>query len=317
MSVTVLGAGAFGTALAVALAARGPVTLVGRDPGLAARRESARLPGVRLPEAVAVAVAVPPGAGPVLVALPMAALAAGLAAHRACLAARPLVACAKGLEPATLRGPAAILAAAVPGAPVAVLTGPAFAADIAAGKPTALTLACADAGLGAVLQDALAAPTLRLYRSTDVTGAELGGAFKNVIAIAAGIVIGAGLGDSARAALIARGHGEMTRLAVRMGARAATLAGLAGLGDLVLTATSAQSRNFRHGLALGAGRAPAEVTAGEVTVEGVATAGAMAALAARLDVKAPVADAVAAVTAGRQDVPGTIAALMARPLREE
>lgn len=308
--IVVLGGGAFGTALAVALAARGPVTLVARDPALAARRESARLPGVILPPPVAVAAAVPPGDGPVLLAVPMAALPAVLADP--VLDARPLVVCAKGVDPATLRGPAAQVAAANPRALPAVLTGPSFAADIAAGKPTALTLACRDSVRGAALQAALATPALRLYRTTDVTGAELGGAFKNVIAIAAGIVMGAGLGESARAALVARGHGEMTRLAVRLGARAATLAGLSGLGDLVLTCTSAQSRNFRHGLALGRGAAPEGGT-----VEGIATAAAMAALGARLDVAVPIAEQVAAVTRGDADVAGAVAALMARPLREE
>ena len=308
--ITVLGGGAFGTALAVALAVRGPVTLVARDPGLAVRRESARLQGVALPPAVRVAAEVPPGGGPVLLAVPMAALP-GVLADPA-LAARPLIACAKGVDPATLRGPAAMIAAARPEAMAAVLTGPSFAADIAAGKPTALTLACADAGAGAALQAALATPALRPYRTTDVTGAELGGAFKNVIAIAAGIVMGAGLGESARAALVARGHGEMTRLAVRLGARAETLAGLSGLGDLVLTCTSLQSRNFRHGVALGQGRVPEGGT-----VEGIATAAAMADLGARLDVGVPIAEQVAAVTQGRAGVAGAVAALMARPLKEE
>jgi glycerol-3-phosphate dehydrogenase (NAD(P)+) len=308
--IAVVGGGAFGTALAVALAARGPVTLVARDPGLSARRESVRLPGVVLPAGVTVAGAVPPGDGPVLLAVPMAALPAVLADPA--LDGRALVACAKGVDPATLRGPAAMIAAACRAALPAVLTGPSFAADIAAGKPTALTLACADAARGAALQAALATPTLRLYRTTDVTGAELGGAFKNVIAIAAGIVMGAGLGESARAALVARGHGEMTRLAVRLGARAATLAGLSGLGDLVLTCTSAQSRNFRNGVALGRGSAPEGGT-----VEGIATARAMAALGARLDVAVPIAEQVAAVTEGRAEVAGAVAALMARPLKEE
>jgi glycerol-3-phosphate dehydrogenase (NAD(P)+) len=308
--ITVLGGGAFGTALAVALAVRGPVTLVARDPGLAARRESARLPGVALPAAVRVTPTVPPGDGPVLLAVPMAALP-GVLADPA-LDARPLVACAKGVDPATLRGPAALIAATRPRATAAVLTGPSFAADLAAGKPTALTLACADTVRAAALQAALATPSLRLYRTTDVTGAELGGAFKNVIAIAAGIVMGAGLGESARAALVARGHGEMTRLAVRLGARAETLAGLSGLGDLVLTCTSPQSRNFRHGFALGRGTVPEGGT-----VEGIATARAMASLGARLDVAVPIAEQVAALTRGEADVAGAVAALMARPLREE
>jgi glycerol-3-phosphate dehydrogenase (NAD(P)+) len=195
-----------------------------------------------------------------------------------------------------------------------VLTGPSFAADIARGLPTALTLACAEEAAGATLQEALSTPTLRLYRTTDVTGAELGGALKNVVAIGAGIVMGAGLGDSARAALMTRGYAEMVRFATRMGARAETLAGLSGFGDLVLTCTSAQSRNFTHGLALGAGRAPAAAT-----VEGLATAQAVMRQAIRFALAAqmPVTQMVAAVTTGRASVAQAVQTLMTRPLKEE
>jgi glycerol-3-phosphate dehydrogenase (NAD(P)+) len=195
---------------------------------------------------------------------------------------------------------------------VAVLTGPGFAGEIARGLPTALTLACADRALGRRLQAALATPRLRLYLTDDVAGAELGGALKNVVAIACGMVEGAGYGHSARAALMTRGFAEMTRLAAALGGRAATLAGLSGLGDLALTCNSAQSRNFALGRALGAGEAAAEAT-----VEGVATARAACQLGARRGVELPVAAAVADVLEGATTVAGAMEALMARPLKEE
>ena len=218
------------------------------------------------------------GAQAVLLALPMQALAEFLAG--AVLPPVPLVACCKGIDLTTLRGPVAVIAAARPGNPVAILTGPSFAADIARGLPTALTLAGDEAE---ALQHLLSTPALRLYRTDDVIGAELGGALKNVIAIAAGVVIGAGLGSSARAALMTRGYAEMLRLALSLGARAETLAGLSGLGDLVLTCTSTQSRNFRFGIALGAGTEfdPA------LTVEGVATARAVVRMAGRMTADHP------------------------------
>jgi glycerol-3-phosphate dehydrogenase (NAD(P)+) len=312
----VLGAGAFGTALAVALAANGPVTLWGRGMHWAAARENPRLPGVTLPDGVRVsAAALPPLDGPVLVTVPMQALGAFLAEHAAALENRPLVLCCKGIDLSTLRGPSALVAAHCPGATAAVLTGPSFAADIARGLPTALTLACEEDSIAATLQAALSTPTLRIYRSTDVLGAELGGALKNVVAIAAGIVMGAGLGDSARAALMTRGYAEMIRFATRLGARAETLAGLSGFGDLVLTCTSSQSRNFRHGFALGAGQPPDPAA----TVEGLATAQAVLRQAIRFGIAAdmPVTAMVGAVTTGRASVAQAVQTLMTRPLKEE
>lgn len=312
----VLGAGAFGTALAVALAANGPVVLWGRGAGAwAGTRTNPRLPGVVLPAGVTPTETLPETPGPVLLALPMQALGAFLALHAAQLDGRVLVACCKGLDLQSLRGPSALIAAHCPAATAAVLTGPSFAADIARGLPTALTLACADEAAATALQAALSTPTLRLYRSGDVAGAELGGALKNVIAIAAGIVMGAGLGDSARAALMTRGYAEMVRFATRLGARAETLAGLSGLGDLVLTCTSAQSRNFAHGFALGAGRAPDPAA----TVEGLATARAVLARAETLDLAAqmPVTAMVAALTTGRTTLAQAVQSLMTRPLKEE
>jgi glycerol-3-phosphate dehydrogenase (NAD(P)+) len=226
-------------------------------------------------------------------------------------ARQPLVACCKGLDLATLRGPVALIDARRPGVQAAILTGPSFAADIAKGLPTALTLAAT--GDGAVLQELLSTPSLRLYRTDDVTGAELGGALKNVIAIGAGVVIGAGLGDSARAALMTRGYAEMVPLAMALGARAETLAGLSGFGDLVLTCTSAQSRNFRFGLALG----KTEAFDPAVTVEGVATARAVVRLASEKGIDMPVTAMVDALASGRITLESATAHLMSRPLKQE
>ncbi|WP_295048181.1 NAD(P)H-dependent glycerol-3-phosphate dehydrogenase [uncultured Paracoccus sp.] len=313
MSVAILGAGAFGTALAVALSANGPVTLWARDPSWG--RANPRLPGVTLPDAIHVTDDLHRAAQAetLLLALPAQALGGFLAGHAGLLDGRRLVSTAKGIDLTALTGPSALLSDACPQATVAVLTGPSFAADIARGLPTALTLACADAAAGSALQHALSTPVLRLYRTTDVTGAELGGALKNVIAIAAGVVIGAGLGDSARAAIVTRGFAEMTRLAAALGARPETLTGLSGLGDLTLTCTSAQSRNFRYGQSLGA-RQPFDTA---TTVEGAATARAVAALSARIGCDMPIAAMVAALAEGRVSVENASELLMTRPLKEE
>ena len=220
--------------------------------------------------------------------------------------------CAKGVDARGLRLQTEIAAALAPGRPLAALTGPGFAGEVARGLPTALTLACADAELGRALQAGLATRRLRLYLTDDVTGAQLGGALKNVIAIACGMVEGAGLGASARAALMTRGFAEMSRLAVAMGGRPETLAGLSGLGDLSLTCDSTQSRNFALGRALGAGE-----PAGGGTVEGVATARAACQLGDRQGVELPIAAAVADVLDGTVTIAGAMEALLARPLREE
>jgi glycerol-3-phosphate dehydrogenase (NAD(P)+) len=316
--ITVIGAGAFGTALAVALGREGrAVTLCARDAMQVAtmretRRNEARLPGVELPKTVSIMAFSDgfSGSQAVLLALPMQALRGFLASHAAALDGQPLVACCKGIDLATLQGPAALIAAACPNASAAILTGPSFAADIARGLPTALTLAAQD---GEGLQHLLSTPSLRLYRSTDVIGAELGGALKNVIAIAAGVVIGAGLGDSARAALMTRGYAEMTRLALALGARAETLAGLSGFGDLVLTCTSAQSRNFRYGQAIGAGQGFDPT----VTVEGAATAKAVSNMALRLEIDMPITAMIAALIDQTITLPQAISALLSRPLKQE
>lgn len=314
--IAVLGAGAFGTALAVALSREGrDVVLWAREAQAFSAGEARRLPGVALPAGLRTTtdLAQAAQAETVLLALPAQALARSLATEGTRLDGRALVACCKGIDLATGLGPGATIATVCPRATPAILTGPSFAADIARGLPTALTLACADPAAGESLQRLLSTSVLRLYRSEDVRGAELGGALKNVIALAAGIVIGAGLGASARAALMTRGQAEMVRLAVALGARAETLAGLSGFGDLVLTCTSDQSRNFRAGQAMGRGLAIDR----SATVEGVATARAAARLAAQHGIDVPVTAMVAALIGGELPLDRAIAGLMSRPLKKE
>lgn len=317
--IGIAGAGAFGTALAVAFAKGGrEVRLWARDADQVRQmretgRNEAALPGVTLPENVSVHAEIGEicHGQALLLAMPMQALGAALDAWPQIDGRQPLVACCKGVDLGTLRGPVAVIEARRPGAPAAILTGPSFAADIARGLPTALTLATK--GDGEALQELLSTPTLRLYRTDDVIGAELGGALKNVIAIAAGTVIGAGLGDSARAALMTRGYAEMVRLAEALGARPETLAGLSGFGDLVLTCTSAQSRNFRYGCALGRG----EGFDPRVTVEGVATARAVVKLADALMLDMPITAMVNALALGKIALNDAIGQLMSRPLKQE
>lgn len=317
--IAVAGAGAFGTALALVLARQGTaVRLWARDPAaaaaMAAARENARyLPGAAFPDTLEVGADPALLAAPVvLLAVPMRGLPDFLAAMAGRLGGRALVACAKGVDPQTGVGPAGLAARACPEATVALLSGPSFAADLAAGLPTALTLACIDDAAGERLQDALSTPALRLYRTTDVTGVELGGALKNVVALAAGLTIGAGFGESARAAVMTRGFAEMGRFAVAAGARAETLAGLSGLGDLALTCTSAKSRNFAAGVALGRG---APMPGG--TVEGAGTAAAVARFAGRRGVPMPLTETVAEVLAGGLSVAAAAERLLSRPLRPE
>jgi glycerol-3-phosphate dehydrogenase (NAD(P)+) len=316
--IAVLGAGAFGTALALALARGGQaVTLWTRDPDQAedmrrTRVNLARLPRVTLPDAVDVTSEVAEiGADCVLLAVPVQALRGFLAEHGAALDGRTLVSCGKGIDRGTGLRPSELIARACPGARVAALTGPSFAEDIAAGLPTALTLAVAEGGER--LQERLSTGGLRLYLTHDVVGAELGGALKNVIALAAGITIGAGLGESARAAVVTRGFAEITRFAVSEGAAPETLAGLSGFGDLLLTCTSTKSRNFAAGLAVGAGKP----TAKGITIEGLATAEAITAIAAARGIDMPLSATVAAVTHGRMTVAEAAELLMSRPLRKE
>lgn len=315
--IGILGAGAFGTALAVALGREGrEVRLWARDANHVAtmqktRMNTTRLAGIGFPQTVSVTAETDDilGAKVILLAVPMQALR-GLLASAPRLNGHVLVACCKGVDLTSLQGPAGLIAAACPKSRVGILTGPSFASDIAMGLPTALTLACQDAE---ALQTLLSTQALRLYRSEDIIGAELGGALKNVIAIAAGVVIGAGLGDSARAALMARGYAEMTRFAIAHGAEAETLAGLSGFGDLVLTCTSAQSRNFRYGQALGSGTGFDAL----VTVEGVATAKAVSNMAKKTNIDMPITDMIAALIGQTTTLPQAISALLSRPLKQE
>lgn len=310
--ITVMGGGAFGTALAIALSANGPVHLWMRNPErVTSDRCTPRLPGISLPENVTVSAELTVSET-VLLAVPMQQLSNLMSEHPA-LAERTLVACSKGMDLATGLGPTGLIDAAFPTATSAILTGPSFATDIATGLPTALTLACADKTKGAALQQALSTPRLRLYLSDDPTGAELGGALKNVIAIACGVCIGAGWGDSARAALMTRGFAEMTRFGAELGARPETLAGLSGLGDLALTCTSQMSRNFRYGCAIGAG----ETIETDITVEGAATATALTTRAAHMGLELPIAAAVSALVAGTLTPQDALDSLLARPLRKE
>lgn len=289
MRITVVGAGAWGSALGASLTGAGhEVAYWSRNNGMAP-----------LIDAEMVLLAVPAQTTRVVLAKLASALAAGV----------PLILTAKGLERETLARQSQIAAEIAPEHPVAVLSGPSFAADLSRGLPTAVTLATRHGWL----QEALSTTELRPYLSDDLVGTELGGALKNVIAIGCGVAMGAGLGESARAALLGRGFAEMQRMADASGARAETLGGLSGLGDLVLTATSPQSRNYRYGLALGEHGKPPE----EGTYEGAATAGVAQALARRLSVETPVIDAVAAIIDGKLTVHEAISLLYNRPLTRE
>lgn len=317
MKVSVLGAGAFGTALAISLARKGPVTLWARDLGTMAsdRENTLRLPGCGFPDALRVTDDIDDAcqAEILLIAVPMQTLRRFLSDNSVRMATKRLVACCKGIELSTGVGPVNVIQDTIPSATAAILTGPSFAADIARGLPTALTLACADDTVGAEMQQALTTANVRIYRTTDTVGAELGGALKNVIAIACGAAIGAGLGESARAALMTRGFAEMQRFAAHLKADPATLSGLSGFGDLTLTCTSEQSRNYRLGLSLGKD-IPFDPT---TTVEGAATAHAVHALAEKSGLDMPITAAVAGLLDNRLNVQDAMKSLLTRPLKEE
>ncbi|MDG1375576.1 MAG: NAD(P)-dependent glycerol-3-phosphate dehydrogenase [Yoonia sp.] len=320
MKIAVAGGGAFGTALAVALAIdRKSVTLWARDPeavaSMQATGQNPRLEGVTLPHNLIATndLSDLDGADIILLATPAQTLRGFLQDNAERLANKFLVACCKGIDLTTMTGPVSTIRDCVPTATAAMLTGPSFAADIARGLPTALTLACADDTQGKKLQAALSTLTLRIYRTTDTIGAELGGALKNVMAIACGVCMGAGFGESARAALITRGFAEMQRLAGKLGANPDTLAGLSGFGDLALTCTSDQSRNYRYGLAIGKG----EPFDANTTVEGAATARAVRQLAQNLQIDLPICAIVADLTEDKLTAKQALTALLSRPLKEE
>ncbi|MBO1076356.1 NAD(P)H-dependent glycerol-3-phosphate dehydrogenase [Roseomonas marmotae] len=322
--IAVIGAGAWGTALAIqAMRAGAETVLWARDPARAAamqatRENAAHLPGQPLPEGLRVtadAGEALEGAALALLVVPSQHLAGVLAGLPAL---PPSLIAAKGVELGTLRLPLEIVTEMRPGLPAGVLSGPNFAREVAAGLPAAAVVASTDARLRETAAGQLSTPCFRLYGQDDPVGVEVGGAAKNVIAIAAGAVIGAGLGENARAALVTRGLAEIARLAVALGGRADTVAGLSGLGDLLLTCTGGSSRNFSLGLALGQGQRLEDILAARNSVtEGVATAPAMLARAATVGVEMPITAAVADVLSGRADVAGAVEQLMTRPRRRE
>ncbi len=309
--VVILGAGAWGTALALqAHRAGARTTLVLRTPFEG--RNNPRLPAHPLPGAITLTPVCPPEAALVVVAIPMQSLRAALLSN---IPRGPLLLCVKGLETGTGLLPLELAALLHPARPAAILTGPNFAHEIAAGLPAAAVLA-GDAPLRAQAAERLGSAAFRLYGNEDPVGAQLGGAAKNVIAIAAGAVMGAGLGENARAALITRSLAELSRLVVAEGGRAETVAGLSGLGDLLLTCTGAASRNYRLGLALGRGQPlPEALAASAGVVEGVTTAPALLARAGAVDM--PVCAAVAGLLAGHTTLGQAMAALLSRPTRDE
>jgi len=323
--IAVLGAGAWGTALAVQAARAGDsVALWARDKTRAAAiskaRENARyVPGQKLSPAIQVTndlAAVLDGAVFVLVAVPAQHMRAVL--QRLPAPPAPLVVCAKGVEQGSLRLPLEVAAEVWPEVPSAVLSGPNFAHEVARGLPAAAVVASRDAALRARVGDLIASPGFRLYGGDDPIGVQVGGAAKNVIAIAAGAVIGAGLGENARAALVTRGLAELSRLTVALGGRQETAAGLSGLGDLLLTTTGPGSRNTALGADLGRGRSLEEALAATVGVaEGVATAPAIVARAAEIGVELPICQAVADLLAGEMTVGDAMMRLLARPRRDE
>lgn len=323
--IAVIGAGAFGTALAAVIAqtGRAEALLLGRDASVmadlaASRVHEAALPGIRLPDRLAFSTRPEDleRADIVLFAMPSQAQIVAAETYGPHLKPGvPVVICAKGIEKQTSRLLTDVLESALPGHPVAMLSGPGFAADIAKGLPTAMAIAAQDISLAEQLARAISGQTFRLYASDDRIGVQLGGALKNVLAIACGIVEGMGLGDSARAALIARGLAEMSRLVDAMGGRGDTVRGLSGLGDLVLTATSHQSRNLRFGIALGRGE-PIAAQHGSL-VEGAFAAAVAARLAEGHQIDMPITQAVAAIIDGRLDIPTAITQLMSRPITTE
>lgn len=323
MTIGVIGGGAFGTALAQVAGGGNDVLLWAREAEVVAainetHENSVFLPGVSLSTSIVatgdlgelarceILLAVPP-------AQHFRAVLQGMT-----VGSTPLVLCSKGLEAGTTMLISEVAAEVQPQAPIAVLSGPSFAREIATGLPAAATLACADAVLAHKLAERLARPSFRPYLSDDVVGAEIGGAVKNVLAIACGVVEGRGMGQNARAAVIARGFAEMTRFGLAKGGRAETLAGLSGLGDLVLTCSSTTSRNFSLGKGIGEGRAAADLLADRRSVaEGAFTAPVLRQAAREMDVDMPVVDAVCALLAGTHGVDDVIGDLLARPIRSE
>ena len=322
--IGVVGAGSYGAALALAATRAGcTVRLWARDPetvaAIARSRRAPRLPEVELPETIAATatLATLADCDALIVAVPTQGL------RSACLnlagqlpGGIPVVSAAKGIEQASGLFPTEIITSVLPGTRTAILSGPSFAIDIGRGLPTAVTLAAGEPELARSLAEALSSPAFRIYHSDDPRGVEIGGAAKNVLAIAAGIAIGLGYGESARAALVARGFAELRRFGAAYGGEAETLMGLSGLGDVVLSCASPQSRNFAYGLALGQGRSPAEAAGGKLA-EGAFTAPILVEMARSRQVETPIAEAVAKISAGHICVAEAVAALLARQIKAE
>jgi len=324
MKLGIIGGGAWGTALAQVASVGGRETLLwALEPDVVqainGRHENpVFLPSIALNLEIRATsdLAELHGCDAWLVVTPAQHMRSVLAEARDC--AKPLLLCAKGIEERSGELLHRVAKEACPKADVAVLSGPTFADEVALGLPTAVTLAAEDRGLAERLRDRLALPTFRIYVSDDVAGAEIGGAVKNVLAIACGVVEGKGLGQNARAALIARGFAEMTRFGLAFGARAETLTGLSGLGDLVLTCSSTSSRNYSLGKGIGEGRTAAELLSDRKTVaEGAFTAPVLARLARERSIDMPIVDAVDALIAGRANVDQVLEALLSRPPRSE
>ncbi|NWG24534.1 MAG: NAD(P)-dependent glycerol-3-phosphate dehydrogenase [Pseudorhodoplanes sp.] len=323
--IAVVGAGSWGTALACAAARAGrSVTLVARTPEAADiirnSREAPRLPGHRIPKEIAVAgeIGAVKDADAILLVVPAQSVRSMAASMQGLVRANaPVVVCAKGIERGTQKFMTEILAECLPGRIAAVLSGPSFATDVARGLPTAVTLAAHDEATAAGLSHAVGTATFRPYHTTDIRGVELGGAAKNVYAIAAGVVAGRKLGASALAALITRSFSELFRFGKACGAKPETLTGLSGLGDLVLTCSNTQSRNFSAGIALGEGRSPGDLRTSDKLAEGVETAPAFTEMARARGIELPIGAAVSAIVTGAMSVDQAIDGLLARPVRAE
>ena len=319
-NISVLGGGAWGTALALTCARAGrSVTLWEHEPGnaeqLETERESKFLPGVRLDDGIKFTreLGRAARADAILLVVPAQAMRTVCIALAKVLSGRtPLIACAKGIEHGTHKFMTEIIAECAPKTVPAILSGPSFAADVARGKPTAVTLAAADGTIAQALAEAIASASFRPYHSTDVRGVEIGGAAKNVLAIAAGIVTGRGLGASAAAALTTRGFAELVRFGKAYGAKPETMTGLSGLGDLILTCSSPQSRNFSFGVALGKNEKP-----GDKLAEGAFTAPVLLEMAREKNIEMPIAAAVAALLAKKLTVDEAIGSLLTRPIKSE
>ena len=322
--IAVLGGGAWGTALALTCARAGRDVMLwefdaGNAEHLATRRESRFLPGVRLEDNIKVtrALAEASRSDAILLVVPAQAMRSMIKSLAQTMAAgTPLIACAKGIEHGSHKFMTEIIAECAPNATPAILSGPSFAADVACGLPTAVTLAAADGEIAQALAQAIASASFRPYHSTDVRGVEIGGAAKNVLAIAAGIVTGRGLGASASAALTTRGFAELVRFGKAYGAKPETMTGLSGLGDLILTCSSPQSRNFSFGVALGKGEKPDGAAHGKLA-EGAFTAPVLLEMAAEKNIEMPISAAVAALLAETLSVDEAIGSLLTRPIKSE